>query len=225
VQNFSQDKQRRAKDISFILSYLGFLMISAGIVLLLIPALPWVYYRINGEATADEVEIITGFVGIGGDSPLIPDPLIKPPPKPVFALPKYDASLPKTNTLRISKLGVNGPINEGTNAKKLLYRGIWRVPEFGNPFKNQNPIILAAHRYGYINWSATFRKTNSFANLPSLKKGDTFQIIWNQRAFKYKVYDTEENTGLTDYSADVIMYTCKYLKSPVRIVVYARRVE
>jgi len=84
---------------------------------------------------------------------------------------------------------------------------------------------LAAHRFGYIEWSSTFRKTNTFANLPNVKVGDTFQLTWDQRAFVYKVYKTEEGKLLTDYNADIILYTCKYLKSPVRIVVYANRLE
>lgn len=226
-------QQRSLKDISFVLSYLGFLLITAGTILLLIPALPWVYYRVNVEATSDEVETLTGFIGIGvtvGPTPTVtgsitPIPTVSKPPKPVFKLPEFDAALPAENTLRIPRIGVDTVLQEGTDSKKALYKGVWRVPEFGTPLKNDSSIILAAHRYGYIEWSPTFRKTSSFANLPNLKVGDTFQIIWDQRAFVYKVYKMEENTQLTDYNADVILYTCKYLKSPVRIVVYAQRVS
>lgn len=227
-------KQRQLKDISFILSYLGFLLITAGTILLLIPALPWVYYRVNVEATSDEVETLTGFIGIGaviGPTPSVtqigtsPTPTVTKPPKPTFRLPAFDASLPSENTLKIPRIGVNTVLQEGNDSKKALYRGVWRVPEFGTPLRNEDPIILAAHRYGYIEWSSAFRKSSSFANLPNLKVGDTFQVIWEQRAFVYKVYHMEENTKLTDYSADIILYTCKHLKSPVRIVVYANRVS
>ncbi|MCC7303813.1 sortase [bacterium] len=226
-------KQRGLKDISFVLSYLGFLLITAGTILLLIPALPWVYYRINVEATSDEVETLTGFIGIGavvGPTPTItgglnPTPTVTKTPKPSLKLPEFDASLPRQNTLKIPRIGVNTVIQEGTDSKKALYHGVWRVPEFGTPLRNEDPIILAAHRYGYIEWSPAFRKTSSFANLPNLKNGDTFQMIWEQRSFVYKVYHVEENTVLTDYSADIILYTCKYLKSPVRIVVYAKRIS
>jgi len=229
-------RQRSLKDLSFVLSYLGFLLITAGTVLLLIPALPWVYYRINVEATSNEVETLTGFIGIGsvdGISPTptaivgsgTPIPIITREVKPPVKLPSFDASLPTQNTLTIPRIGVNAVLQEGTDSKKALYRGVWRVPEFGTPLKNDNPIILAAHRFGYIEWSSTFRKTNTFANLPNLKIGDTFQISWDQRAFVYKVYKTEEGKSLTDYNADIILYTCKYLKSPVRIVVYANRLE
>jgi len=231
-------QQRSLKDLSFILSYLGFLLITAGTILLLIPALPWVYYRVNVEATSDEVETLTGFIGIGavegtlpsptitttGTTPL-PEPIITRAPRPPLKLPAFDASLPKQNTLIIPRIGVRGVLQEGTDSKKELYEGIWRVPEFGTPLRNDNPIILAAHRFGYIEWSATFRKTNSFANLPSLKVGDTFQLVWEQRAFVYKIYKTVEDTKLTDYNADIILYTCKHLKSPVRIVVYANLVQ
>ncbi|WKZ24197.1 MAG: sortase [Candidatus Dojkabacteria bacterium] len=229
-------KQRTLKDISFILSYVGFLLITAGTILLLIPALPWVYYRINVEATSDEVDTLTGFIGIGaviGPTPSLtttPTPIgFTPTPtpteKPRLALPQFDASLPRENTLKIPKIGVNGILQEGNDSKRALYNGIWRVPEFGTPLRNDSPIILAAHRYGYIEWSSAFRKTNTFANLPNLKEGDTFQLIWEQRAYVYKVYKVEENTQLTDYNADIILYTCKHLKSPVRIVVYAQRIQ
>lgn len=228
-------QQRSLKDLSFILTYLGFLLITVGTVLLLIPALPWVYYRVNVEATSDEVETLTGFIGIGtiegtGTSPTVvvggptPTPIITRAPKPPLKLPAFDASLPKQNTLIIPRIGVNGQLQEGSDSKKALYHGIWRVPEFGTPMRNDNPIILAAHRYGYIEWSSTFRKTNTFANLPSLKVGDTFQLVWEQRAFVYKIYKMEEGTALTDYNADIILYTCKHLKSPIRIVAYANRV-
>lgn len=228
-------KQRSLKDLSFVLSYLGFLLITTGTILLLIPALPWVYYRVNGAATSDEIETLTGFMGIGtviGASPTpsvtggaLPTPTITKPAKPTFKLPDFDASLPSENTLIIPRIGVKGVLQEGSDSKKALYKGIWRVPEFGTPLKNDASIILAAHRYGYVEWSSSFRKTNSFANLPNVKVGDTFQIIWNQRAFVYKVYKMEESTILSDYNADVILYTCKHLKSPVRIVVYAKRVS
>ncbi len=227
-------RHRTLKDISFVLSYLGFLLITAGTILLLIPALPWVYYRVNVEATSDEVETLTGFIGIGavvGPTPSIttatgptPTPVVTRTPRPDLKLPQFDASLPAQNTLKIPKIGVNTVLQEGTDSKKALYNGVWRVPEFGTPLKNDSPIILAAHRYGYIEWSSTFRKTSSFANLPNLKEGDTFQLIWGQRAFVYKIYHMEENTKLTDYNADIILYTCKHLKSPIRIVAYAQRI-
>ncbi len=216
-------KQQRMKDISFVLSYLGFLMISLGTVLLLIPALPWIYYRINVQATSDEVDSIGGFIGLSALG-VTPTPIPTRPPQPTFKLPAFNPEHPKTNTLRIPSIGVNGAIHEGGDSKLALYKGIWRIPEFGTPVNNEYAIILAAHRFGYIEWSASFRKTDSFANLPSMQNGETFSIIWGQREYFYKVYKIEENTVLTDYDADVILYTCKYLKSPVRIVVYAKRI-
>lgn len=215
-------KQRTMKDLSFVLSYVGFLLISLGTILLLIPALPWVYYRVNVQATTDEVEALSGFIGVGS---VLPTPSVSKPPKEVFKLPAYDGSLPEDNTLIIPRIGVNTVLQEGSDSKKALYHGVWRVPEFGTPLNNDNAIILAAHRFGYIEWSSEFRKKSTFANLPSLKSGDTLQIIWNQRAFVYRVYKVEEGTSIKDYDADVILYTCKYLKSPVRIMVYAKRVS
>lgn len=65
----------------------------------------------------------------------------------------------------------------------------------------------------------------SFYKLPSLEKGDIVEIVWNQRIYKYKIYKTTENTKITDYNADLILYTCKmYWESPERIFKYAVRV-
>lgn len=203
--------------ISFLYSYIGFVLIAFGVVFLLIPSLPYLYYKFNTEASSDEVTTIANFA-----------PSTTPAPKPtttIIPLPEVNPTLTKTNTLKINKIGVNGSIHEGKDMIKQLYKGIWRVPDFGNPIMNERSIILAAHRYGYIEWSADFRKTNSFANLPRLKKGDKVDIIWEQRKFTYEVYRVTENSKITDYEADLIMYTCKYLKSPVRIIVYARRVS
>ena len=87
------------------------------------------------------------------------------------------------------------------------------------------PIILAAHRWGYLEWSASFRKLNSFYNLPQLKVGDTIKVVWDQRPFEYKVYSVETGTQITDYNAKLILYTCQLWNSPVRFFVYANRVN
>ncbi len=220
-------KQQVLKDVSFMLSYLGFLFIAIGTILILIPALPWVYYHINVQATSDEAENLSGFIlpSKTGTGTASPTPLPIPVKKPIYKLPTFDPTLPSQDMLIIPKIGVKAVIHEGEDSVKALYKGVWRVPDFGTPIKNEYPVIFAAHRFGYIEWSSTFRRTSSFANLPNLKAGDTFTIIWGQRSFLYKIYKMEENTKLTDYDADVILYTCKYLKSDVRIVAYARRVE
>ena len=61
--------------------------------------------------------------------------------------------------------------------------------------------------------------------MPEVSAGDKIEIIWDQRKFVYEVYDTEEGTDITQYDADLILYTCKFLKSDIRIFTYARLIE
>ena len=146
------------------------------------------------------------------------------PPEEKVQLPSFDPSLSATNTLIIPNIGVNGQIHEGTNASDMLDKGVWRVNSFGTP-EDYNAIILAAHRFGYVYWSNDFRTTNSFYNLPKAKLGDKVEIIWGQRKYEYEIYRAEDSTGIQDYDADLILYTCRLFNSPVRIFRYANRVN
>ena len=87
------------------------------------------------------------------------------------------------------------------------------------------PIILAAHRWGYLEWTNGFRKLNSFYNLPKIKVGDTIKIVWDQRQFEYKVYAVTSGTNIPEYKANLILYTCQLWNSPVRFFVFANRVN
>lgn len=139
--------------------------------------------------------------------------------------PDIDPSLPKENGLIIEKIGVKGQLHEGTDWENILKLGIWRVPDFGTPEDDSKPLILAAHRWGYLDWSPAFRKLNSFYSLPNLKIGDTIKVIWNQRPYEYKVYSTSTGTKITEYNANLILYTCQLWNSPVRFFVYANRIN
>ena len=55
--------------------------------------------------------------------------------------------------------------------------------------------------------------------------GDTVEIIWKQRKYVYEIYKEEEGEEISDYTADLILYTCESLKSPIRIFRYARLLE
>lgn len=141
--------------------------------------------------------------------------------------PRFDVSLPKETTVKISSIGVDSEIHEATidNYEDALREGIWRVSDFGTPFLRSNPTILVAHRYGYLAWSNLFRRQASFYNLPELKEGDTIEITWRQRKYVYAVYASSEGEEIADYSADLILYTCEDLSSPTRIFKYARLLE
>ncbi len=139
-----------------------------------------------------------------------------------------DVSLPEGHYLSIPKIGVDTIIWEGEsdNYDKALKKGVWRVNDFATPDMETpgsgKPVILAAHRFGYIEWTQEYRLKNSFYKLPDLKPGDEVEIVWNQHRYKYQVTKLEEGEKITDYSSDLILYTCKYLVSPIRIFVYAK---
>lgn len=139
-------------------------------------------------------------------------------------MPPYDPRLPKENRLIVQAIGVDTPIQEATydNFEEALKNGVWRVSDFGAPGEEGIPVILAAHRYGYIYWTNTFRRLNSFYNLPKLKVGDVVEIYWHQRKFTYEIYAESRGEEITDYSANLILYTCESLNGPVRIFKYAR---
>jgi len=145
----------------------------------------------------------------------------------VRTLPIFDPSLPKTNRLIIPSIGVDTDIEEATydNYESALRKGVWRVSNFGEPDEQGAPIILAAHRYGYLAWTNTFRHKSSFYNLPKVKVGDTITIYWQQRKYTYGVYKVENGEAITDYSADVILYTCESLSGSERIFVYAKLIS
>jgi len=141
--------------------------------------------------------------------------------------PKFDPALLVEGRLVVPAIGVDTQIQEATydNYEEALKRGVWRVSDFGTPFARERPIILAAHRYGYLRWSNLFRRKNSFYNLPKLAPGDVVEISWRQRKYLFEVYAEEKGDKITNYAADLILYTCESLNSPVRIIKYARLLE
>lgn len=141
--------------------------------------------------------------------------------------PKLDKSLPMEDRIIITSAGIDTVINESSheNYEVALTKGVWRIPEFGNPYDRKAPMILAAHRFGYLKWSIPYRLKNSFFNLPKVKEGDVIEIIWNQRKYKYAVYAESKGEEIVDYEADLILYTCEDLSSEVRIFKYARLLE
>jgi sortase (surface protein transpeptidase) len=194
----------------------------------LLPSWPHLYYRLSPQVSSVLASTIASTVT--ESNPTIKEPqknpeneLPKPTPTETVSLPDVDPSLPTENGLIIDKIGVRGNIHEGEDWENILKKGIWRVPNFSTPLDDNKPVILAAHRWGYLEWSNSFRKLNSFYSLPQLKPGDTITIVWDQRPFEYKVYSTGTGTEITDYNAKLILYTCQLWNSPVRFFVYANR--
>lgn len=194
---------------------LGIFFWILAVIFLIMPIWPYVYYRLSPQTSTTLASTLAAT-----SHPQTPQ---QPSTKEVN-LPDFDSSLPTKNGLIIDKIGLRGEIHEGTNWEEILQSGIWRVPNFGTPEQPGLPVILAAHRWGYVSWSNAFRHLNSFYNLPKLKVGDTVDLIWNQRKYTYKIYATDSAQEILDYTADLILYTCQLWNSPVRIIVYAERV-
>jgi sortase (surface protein transpeptidase) len=138
--------------------------------------------------------------------------------------PPFDARLPKINSLLVPSIGINTSVQEAVldNYEEALRKGVWRVSDFGAPNDNGEPIILAAHRFGYLAWTNSYRHKNSFYNLPKVEVGDLIEIDWSQRKYLYEVYAVSKGTQILDYSADLILYTCETLTGDNKIFVYAR---
>jgi sortase (surface protein transpeptidase) len=144
-----------------------------------------------------------------------------------FYIPAKNPSLTTVPTIRIPKIGIETEILEESleNYEFALQKGVWRVPNFGTPLEHSAPTILVAHRFGYLAWNQDYRMQNSFFNLPKLEVGDKVEVIWDQRLFEYEIYLKEENQEMTEYDADLILYTCKFLESDIRIFQYAKLIE
>lgn len=222
---------------SKIYSSLGISLWALAAILAFLPSWPYIYYRLSpntSQALASTIALTT----TSTTPSITPTPSLrvspsgepKQSPPTEISLPTLDLSLPTKNGLIIDSIGVKSELQEGEDWENLLKKGVWRVPNFATPSENCNlrsencrPIILAAHRWGYLEWSNSFRKLNSFYNLPKLKEGDKIEIIWEQRKYEYKVTSTSTGTEIADYSHDLILYTCQLWNSPLRFFVYAER--
>ena len=213
-----EKKKEILKKILNIYTFLGMLFILISITLILIPTTPYIIYRLKPSKTEEEVEKIVADLGeYIEETEDIPTEEI-PEEDPI------DESLPRENYLIIDNILTYSPITEESNYTEALKLGTWIVPDFGTPEENDKPIILAAHRFGYIYWDRETREKISFVNLPKTGVGDIVEIIWEQRKYSYEIYKTEESTYISDYDADLILYTCKYFSSPERIFRYAKRI-
>ena len=143
------------------------------------------------------------------------------------ALPDKNNNLPTGDWLIIPRIGVRTELKSTADPAEALKQGVWMAPGYGKPGSEYDlPIILAAHRFGWDWWWQTdYWKYHSFYNLPELEPGDMVEIIVDQRKWTYEIYAGEQGEEVTDYEANLILYTCKFLNSPLRHFRYARLID
>lgn len=180
---------------------------------------PVTYFRFFGHEVVPVQTTEAGSV-LGGtfEQPVVEEKKISQPPR--------DETLPEGSWLAIPRIGVRTEILESEDPEESLVKGVWRAPDFGLPGDSQQPVILAAHRYGYNWWwKGEYWKYHSFYLLPDLEPGDLVEVIHDKRKYLYEIYAGEEGTEITDYNADMILYTCKFLTSDIRHFRYARLID
>lgn len=196
-----------------IVSWLLFLVVSG------YPVFAWVYYQARPDTSTRLAEIL------GADAGESPGEMEE---REEVVLPPRDESLSEGQSVTIPNIGVDGEIYEAPldNYESALRKGIWRVPNFATPeTTNERPMILVAHRFGYLEWSNAYRRENSFFNINKLEEGAIVEVVWDKRLYKYEIELIEEGEDISSYDYDLIVYTCKFLVSPIRIFAYASRIN
>lgn len=194
------------------MSWISFLLTSG------FPLAQYVYYRVSPRTSSQLAQIIS-------ETETRPGSSVQAGGVTELQIPPADPNLPDGHYLRIPSIGVDSVIWEAPTAdyEKALRRGVWRMPESAEPQSGQ-PVILAAHRFGYLDWTNQYRKQNSFFNLPKLVPGDEVEIIWDKRPYRYRITHISEGEEIDSYDSELILFTCKFLKSPIKYFVYAKRV-
>lgn len=183
--------------------------------------IPSVYYRLFPSETIPVIPTTEG-TPLGGT---FEQGAEQTPPAYV---PPKDESLPLGSWVIIPRIGVRTQLQKTNHSEEALATGVWWVPDFGVPGDKEKPMILVAHRFGYKWWwqkGSEYWKYHSFYLLPQLEPGDIVEVIDDQRKWQYEIYAGEEGEEITDYQADLILYTCKFLNSPVRYFRYARVID
>ncbi len=212
---------------------LGFLMLGAAIILIVYFG-PQFYHSVfsptskNSEpqqtTTALGAELQDEEMPLGSQDQLGDKDFAKPLQRSRY-LPEINESLPEGDRIIIPRIGVNTPLQKTETAQEALNTGVWWAPDFALPGDLSKPMIVAGHRYGWEWWWKTdYWKYHSFYKLTELEPGDQVEIISGKRKWIYEVYAGEEGEAITDYDADLILYTCKFLNSPIRFFRYAELV-
>lgn len=212
-------KKLQKKEKMLLASIKIFLLL--GIIFLVLSFAPSIWYSLASQVDDFSVAILTTV--LDKEKTIEQKPQVTIPDwQPVF-----DSKLSRDTTLTITEIGIDTKINERTyqDYEDALKLGVWRVPDFGTPADRSKPVILAAHRFGYLAWTNIYRRKNSFYNLPKLQTGDLVEIVYKQRKYTYEIYAESRGEEIIDYTANLILYTCETLNSKVRIFKYARLIQ
>ncbi len=194
------------------------------IVIVMFIGIPYLYYSF-APADTEPVKTFEAGTPLGGAFAEGPQasPVTQAPER---TLPPQDLNLPEGEWVIIPKIGVRTQLQATEDPDEALKTGVWMVPDYGRPGDLEKPVILAAHRFGWQWWwQSDYWKYHSFYLLPDLQPGDIVETIVDQRKYTYEIYAGEEGEEISDYQADMILYTCKYLNSPRRHFRYARLVD
>lgn len=213
-------KKKRQSSAPKMLAVAGVVLWLVAILVLVVPSAPVLAYKFLPGITESIAKKLGSNAEI--DKSLFGEELYVEP----VVIPEYDATLPDKNMLVIDRIGFKSEIAMDEDWVEDMKKGPWMAPDYGLPNQNGLPMIIAAHRFGYIYWTNQFRREHSFYNLPKLEVGDTFEVIWDQRKYTYEIYEgyTDNEIRQSSYDADVILYTCEVLNSDRRIVRLARRI-
>lgn len=182
--------------------------------------LPQVYYRVF-PAQVVATEAATPGTVLGGE---FQKPTAETQGRQY--VPPVDDNLPDGDWIIIPQIGVRTQFKSTEDPNDALVEGAWLSPEYGRPGDVGVPIIIAAHRFGWQWWwQSDYGKYHSFYYLPDTTPGTQVEIISNKQKWVYEIYAGEESDGISDYSADLILYTCKHISSPIRYVRYARLID
>ena len=177
-ENKSLKEESVGNKVSKVLRRISMVLLSMGVLSASAVMFPQVSEFVDQKLSSSMVQVFTKPTKDFGDNLMATGD--KKPVKPYQ--PVFDATLGKENRLIIDEIGIDAKLNESSqeDVEEALREGVWRVSEFGTPYGRKRPTILAAHRFGFLDWTNDFRRKNSFYSLPKLNEGDTVEIIWTQ---------------------------------------------
>lgn len=117
------------------------------------------------------------------------------------------------NFVKIERLNLLVPFNQGENEKTLESGAWWRYPERGDP-ENGGNFILSAHRFKLGATPNQTKERSPFYHVEKVEKDDTIDIYYEGKWYSYKVVEkksvAQNATEIEEPSNDakLTLYTC-----------------